>query len=292
LYKTTIHRKKWGAMGGERDAKKTLKGQFSMLRCAFAGVQAVAATTRHTFSRHTHDEFGIGLIDCGAQKSHSGRGMVEAGAGDIITVNPGEVHDGAPIGDAGRSWRMLYFDTDLIAGAVGDMSEGKNTAGEFSRPVIQDADAAWRFRQLFAIATADAHANASLLQEELLLEMLADVMREQNFVGTELSAPAEIARAQRMIDDDPLASVTLEDLALESGMSRFQVLRGFARKTGMTPHAYLVQRRIDIARRLIAQGMPLVEAAVASGFADQSHMTRVFVGKYGISPRAYADALI
>jgi len=100
-------------------------GQFRMLRCSIAGVEAVSARSRHSFPRHTHDRFGIGVIDCGAHRSLSGRGMVEAGPGDTITVNPGEVHDGMPIGDGGRSWRMLYIDPSLVADILRDMSEGR-----------------------------------------------------------------------------------------------------------------------------------------------------------------------
>lgn len=84
--------------------------------------------------------------------------------------------------------------------------------------------------------------------------------------------------------------MSLNDLARLCGISRFQVLRGFARETGLTPHAYLVQRRLQMARRLIAQGMDLAEAAASSGFADQSHMTRAFVRTYGLSPGRYAAA--
>ena len=58
----------------------------------------------------------------------------------------------------------------------------------------------------------------------------------------------------------------------------------------MTPHAYMIQRRIIAARHLIARGMSLADAAAASGFADQSHMTRIFVRTYGISPSMYARA--
>ena len=130
------------------------RAQFRMLRCAIAGVDAVVAETRHTFPRHTHEQFGIGVIHRGAQKSLSGRGMVEAGPGDTITVNPGEVHDGAPIGDAGRSWRMLYFDPPLIANAARDISQGRTSAFEFAQPVIADARIAARFGALFSAVTA------------------------------------------------------------------------------------------------------------------------------------------
>jgi len=266
-------------------------GRFKIYRCGIAGVEAVASDTRHIFPRHTHEQFGIGVICRGAQRSLSGRGMVEAGSGDTITVNPGEVHDGAPIGDAGRSWRMLYFDPSLIAEATCDMSDGKTSTYEFSRPVIREAGVADRFHRLFSIVTRGKEGKAGLQREELLLTLLRDVMREQTASDRERAVPEAISKAKSLIDLSPAVPITLSDLARASGLSRFQVVRGFARATGLTPHAYLVQRRIDMTRRLIARGTRLAEAAVASGFADQSHMTRIFVRNYGISPRAYADAV-
>lgn len=98
-----------------------------------------------------------------------------------------------------------------------------------------------------------------------------------------------IARAKQLIDENPSAAVTLADLAREADLSRWQVIRAFALSTGLTPHAYLLQRRIDLARQLIAGGMKLAEAAVTSGFADQSHMTRTFRRRYGLSPKLWAS---
>ncbi|MGL4286466.1 MAG: AraC family ligand binding domain-containing protein [Phreatobacter sp.] len=267
------------------------KRQFTMLRSAMAGVEAVVAETRHRFPRHTHEHFGIGVIECGAQVSASGRGLVEAGAGDTITVNPGEVHDGMPIGEAGRCWRMLYVDPAVIAEAARDISQGRAETGEFSDPVIRSAAIAGRFRELFDRVTAGDDRQNAVGREEALLALLADVMRERIGGDRSSSIPRGVARAQGLIDDDPAAPISLADLARESGLSRFQLLRAFAAATGLTPHAYLVQRRIAVARRLIAAGTPLAEAAFAGGFADQSHMTRVFVRKYGVSPGAYAQAL-
>lgn len=258
--------------------------QFRMLRSSVPGLEAVVATTGHRFARHTHEQFGIGLIFSGAQKSLSGRGMVEAEAGDIITVNPNEVHDGAPIGEA-RSWSILYFDPAVMDGFAREVAQGGTNRSEIPRPVIHDGRLAERFRALFSAVTGDEER---MRCEELLLSVIADAMRETVQQAESATAPHSIVHARNLIDDDPAAEISLADLARESGLSRFQVLRAFAKVTGFTPHAYLVQARVHLARRLIARGMSLAEAAFESGFADQSHMTRAFVSRYGLTPGAYA----
>lgn len=261
-----------------------------MIRCDVPGVHAVEAETRHSFPRHSHAQYGIGVIHRGAQKSLSGRGMVEAGPGDTITVNPGEVHDGMPIGEAGRSWRMLYFEPALFDEAASDISEGSLDACEFHRPAMTDATIAGVFAQLFRAMTSRDDGLQTIRREELLLSLLAGVVGQRTGDGCR-PVSAAIRRVRDLIDDAPTLPLTLADLARESGLSRFQVLRGFAQATGFTPHAYLMQRRIDLARRLIVGGTSLAEAAAASGFADQSHMTRTFARKYGVSPGAFAGAV-
>lgn len=266
-----------------------MKGRngFRIFRCGMAGVQAVVARSDHHFARHTHDQFGIGVIESGAQKSASGRGPVEAGPGDVITVNPGEVHDGAPIGDEGRFWQMLYFDPDVVARAVADIRQGRPGDIEFADPVMRQASLAATIRQLFEVMTIDA-AGAGLCRQELLLTLLAETMRE---VSRPKPVPVGIRAARQRIEDDPASEITLAELADLASLSQFQLLRAFDKAMGLTPHAYLLQRRIQLARKLIAGGMGLAETALASGFSDQSHMTRIFTRSFGLSPGLYARAL-
>lgn len=260
---------------------------FRMFRCGMAGVQAVVARSDHHFARHTHDQYGIGVIESGAQKSASGRGPVEAGPGDVITVNPGEVHDGAPIGDEGRFWQMLYFDPDVIVRAVADIRQGRPGDFEFADPVLRQPPQAKTMRQLFTAMTAE-EAGAELRRQELLLTLLAEVMRD---APEPKPVPQAIRAVRQRIDEDPAKAVSLADLADLAGLSQFQFLRAFDRVMGLTPHAYLIQRRIQLTRKLIAGGTGLAEAALGSGFADQSHMTRIFTRSFGISPRLYAVAV-
>ena len=265
--------------------------QFTLLHSRIRGVEAVEADTAFAFGRHTHEQFGVGLIHRGAQKSASGRGPVEAGPGDLITVNPGEVHDGAPIGDQGRGWRMLYLDPAIIASAIADISEGRiGVAIEFSHPAIRDARLAALFGRLFRVMTqAPAPARPDLAVDESLLQVLGALL--QPSPGRQAAVPGGIAAALAMIDDCPVQALSLSDLARCAGLSRYQFLRSFARTTGLTPHAHIMQRRLHRARGLIGKGSALSDAALECGFADQSHMTRLFVRSFGMAPGAYAKAV-
>jgi hypothetical protein len=219
---------------------------FSLLCCQRRGVEAVQADTTLVFGRHTHEQFGVGLIERGAQKSASGRGVVEAGAGDIITVNPGEVHDGAPIGDGGRSWRMLYLHPALVAELTVDIADGwRASTVEFNQPRVSDKRIAGVFSKLFRVMTAGSADHDELEADETLLLLLGGLLGPRTDAR---AVPAGIASARALIDDDPTAALTLTALATEAGLSRYQFLRAFARAIGLTPHAYLMQRRVHLAR--------------------------------------------
>lgn len=261
-------------------------GRFQIFRPGTDGIEVVTADSRHAFARHTHETYGIGLVERGAQKSASGRGMVEAEAGNTITVNPGEVHDGAPIGDTPRAWRMLYLRPDIVLRASEEIFEGRPRQ-EFHAPVLGDERIAGLVADTLAALLA-RHAT-ELVREERLLLLLAAALQEKRPRQDRIDAPA-IRRVRERLDGDPAGNTTLEDLAADCGISRFRLIRDFGRATGLTPHAYLLQRRTDLSRRLIASGISLAEAAIAAGFADQSHMTRNFTRRYGYTPGAYLAA--
>jgi len=242
-------------------------------RLPFFGAELCVFATTLSFPRHAHDEYGVGLIVAGAQTSWSGRGEVEAVAGDMISVNPGEIHDGASLGGAARRWRMIYFDPDGMRRLFADDVRGDV---EFAAPQLRDHSASARLAEAFA-------ARDGLEFEGALLSALAPLLARRR--AGSAASPA-IARARQRIDDDPASRVRLGELAAEADLSRFQFLRAFAREVGATPQAYARQARARLARRLVRSGLGLAEAAVAAGFADQAHMTRALAGQFLLTPGA------
>jgi AraC-like DNA-binding protein len=238
------------------------------------GAQVVTASSARGFARHTHDQFGIGLVDRGAQTSASGRGQVDVTAGDLITVNPGEVHDGLPVDDRGRSWRMIYIDPVVMDALTGSVRE-------FAFPARRDPALAESFRRLFR-SVSDPSCRLAAEAELVMLRVALDDRRVQRL------KPARVSHAIQALQDDPARSLTLAELSDMTGLSRFHFLRSFALATGLTPHAFRVQARLHLARRLIMTGQPLAAVAAEAGFADQSHLTRLFARSYGMTPGLFA----
>jgi len=260
--------------------------QVAQLKSNIPGIEAMTLVSSHHFPRHSHDHFGIGVIAFGAQRSWSGVGTVQALAGDVIMANPGEMHDGMPLGGSVRGWRMLYLDPVLVAREVEEEIVGDV---EIVRPVARDRILAGHFARLFACLTASR--SDRLARDENLLRSLMYMLRQHG-----MARPASpglspcVAKAMQRLDSAPDAHISLAELAALSGVSRFQLLRGFAREVGITPHAYLVQRRVCLARRLLADRQTPAQAAMLAGFADQSHMTRAFNRLLGITPGRYRAA--
>ena len=256
-------------------------------RSVIPGIAPMMFASNHHFPRHSHDQFGAGVITSGGQRSWSGVGTVRASAGDVIMVNPGEMHDGAPLDGAVREWRIIYLDP-----AVVDCEADEEFGGpaEMVRPVTSDPLLAWRLTELFDSLIA-GHSDPLEREENLLRSMICLFRRHGMARFMSRGSSPSVTRAVKRIDSAPEKHVSLAELAALSGVSRFQLLRGFSREVGITPHAYLIQRRVLLAQRLLADGQPLAQAAIQAGFSDQSHLTRAFVRQVGVTPGCYRAAV-
>lgn len=250
-----------------------------------AGVEAMDLVSARAFPRHAHDQIGFGFLVAGAQRSWSGRGQVDAGPGQVITTNPGEIHDGAPLAAPYRTWRMIYLDPVLASQHLGGSSL------EISCPVIEDVRLRSAVLALVNGAAAGQRSESLVVEETLAYAVALLAARYGGTWCGRSEGEGRLDRALARLHDDLVSAVTLEELAMLEGLSRFQLLRSFVRRLGVTPHAYQTQLRVRLARRLLASGRPPAAVAADAGFADQSHLNRVFVRHVGVSPGRYRAAV-
>jgi len=260
-------------------------------RTCIAGVDAMSAVTDQSFPAHTHDQYGLGMVVSGGHRSRSDRKQVTAWPGSMISVNPGEVHDGHAIGRTSRAWRMLYFDCGLLNGVRADIREREPGEFRFPAAAFQDSTLQVVFKSTFRTLINRDDSVSALRAESLLLCLIRRMERPAIRPRSASDAPTpNVRRAMEAIDADPgSSSLTLQHLADVAGLSRYQLIRGFAGALGLPPHAYVVQRRLALARRLIKSGERLAEVALRTGFADQSHLSNVFHRQFGVSPGFYGS---
>lgn len=254
------------------------------------GVYCTHIDSGRHFCRHWHATYGFGFLEHGAHSSASGRGNVDAYAGDVITTNPGEVHDGRPLSGPSRRWRIVYVDCHVLSSICGGHSE-------ITRPVIQDPRLRGALQRLFRRVerwSARQHATGAevLACEESLVEGCALLMARYGTAPSPGEAPGDVRQVRDRLADDPLNAPTLSDMAKMAGLSRYQLLRRFESVYGLPPHAWLLRQRAERARALIRDGSSLAGAAASAGFSDQSHMTRIFVRQFGFTPGAWRKAVV
>jgi AraC-like DNA-binding protein len=260
-----------------------------------AGVFVTTTDSARSFPRHWHGTFGLGLVDRGAQRSASGRGAVDAFAGQCIAHNPGEVHDGQPIGATARRWRMFHVEPDAMARLLGVAGP---SALEWQSPVLRDKAARTALCSAFDASSAAAEhgaadATAEVWRRQFEEALLMAVGRALEVARTPQPGHPPAARltvVMERLSDDFAHAPTLDELAALAGTSRFALVRQFGRRFGLPPLAWLLQLRLQRARETIGAGWSLADTAAACGFSDQSHLTRLFSRQFGHTPGAWRKA--
>lgn len=241
------------------------------------------------YGQHSHEDFAVGVTLSGVQ-SFRCRGVgQDSTAGRIMTFNPDEAHDGrAGVAD-GFLYRMIYFPAELMWSVAADLWKEPSAECFFSRNLHRAPHVAGELLSAYELLADDGAA--ALAVETALTDALARLvlrLGERRKEAVAVRPDRRIVRdAMEIIRDDPERDITLDELAGMSGRSPYSFLRLFRKTTGFPPHRYQIQCRLRLARRRIAEGMSLADAAFSSGFCDQSHLNRRFRQAYGITPGQY-----
>jgi len=244
------------------------------------------------FDRHTHEDFALGLMEEGVQTFHCRGEDFYAPPGSMLTVNPDEIHDGKSADKSDFRYRIIYIPYDLLQRVGAEMLACRRN-NYFCLPVTVDGALASELGRLFQLLEEGGSEPLELqvLFSGLLSRLLVKHGTERGLSFTAGPAPHSISKVCDFINEMAAENISLEEMAAIAGLSKYHFLHLFSAVHGISPYAMLLNRRLQLARDALRKGMSIVDAALAAGFSDQSHLSRRFKSAFGITPGQYRKAL-
>lgn len=247
-----------------------------------------ACHSRACYKAHSHPTFSIGAVDEGFSHFRgAGHGSQRLCPGTLVLVPAHRVHACNPEPNSAWSYQMLHIDDDWLQQLRGECGVAEQAAGAPARISAEPA----LYRQFCQLLEGLFSPLSILEKETALVAFLVDQAWDD--CASLPMAPATDSAALTLNDaldalaDEQLAQLSLADLAAMAGLGRYALIRAFRRATGLTPHAWLLNARVNRARQLLRHGGDLAEVAYRLGFADQSHFQRVFKTHAGTTPGVY-----
>ncbi|WGD52117.1 AraC family transcriptional regulator [Bradyrhizobium sp. CB1650] len=254
------------------------------------GLSLLRADFRHhDYGPHTHDAFVIAATEAGGAEIRNRSMVQKVGPATLFVSNPDD-RQSARMGDCER-WRYRAF--YLARPAIDDLARrlGVGTLPCVRESMLDDGDLIGRFDRLHRTLESDAD---DMFADELvadafgwLFERHGDTPRGKVPAG----ADAIVKRLIALMRERHAENLSLDDLASSAGLTSFQLIGLFKRTVGLTPHAFLVQIRLNAACRLLRRSHSLADSALAAGFCDQAALNKHFRRCYGITPLQFAQAM-
>lgn len=247
-----------------------------------------ARYSRHSsapFKPHLHRAFSIGAVDRGEvlyQVADEGARLVP---GTLALINPDTLHACNPPPGERRSYYMLYLDIRWCARVQQSLWQ----VDCFVPTTTIRLDDAALYREYCQTMDRLMAAEVFLDEKEQLLYNLACRVFHLSCSLQQRAEPPDldISRLKGLLERDLQKDLPLERLAAEMGANPYTLLRRFRQITGITPHAFRMNCRIEMARRFLQEGRDITETAYLCGFFDQSHLHRHFKAMTTVTPKEY-----
>lgn len=241
------------------------------------------------YAPHSHEHFSIGAVTHG-HSTYLHQGIeVAIRAGTVVLMNPEDVHACNPIDDQPWSYRMLYIDTPWLTDLQHQSGFGTEQGFRPFQVAYTDDPLLYAgLNELYELLVSP-HAE-HLLKHSAVVSFFTHVQQRLNPACA--SWPVrdgnhKLQRAAEYIHTHCTQSIQLEDICLAAELSPSYLIRAFKQYYGMTPHAFLVNRRIQFARAQLRQGKLIADVALEAGFADQAHFQRAFKQHLSVTPGQY-----
>ena len=246
-----------------------------------------------SYAAHSHTQWSLGAITGGKSTFLYRDKQYQLSAGNLVLMNPAWVHACNPIEKQSWAYLMLYVDSDWL-------TRLRYESGLLDTPRWRDistaviADATW-YAGYCRMAACLLDPQRDLLDKQTeVVEYLSALMHELAGQAIQPVAKASdvLQQLAAYLDEHATEEVSLDALCERCGYSPGHLIRAFKQNFGLTPHAYLLNRRIQLGQSELKRGKPIAEVALDAGFADQPHFQRTFKRLLAATPDQYRQSLL
>lgn len=203
----------------------------------------------------------------------------------LVVCEPGEAHAYTSV-EKPADFKVLFVEAPALVDAVREA--GNAGLVHFAPAPLVDPQLYWLVYRL----CRSIEDNEEALDQQALFAMCMVALARRTERPPRTSelhnGRLAVARAKSYLRERCSEPVSLEQLALVSGLSRFGLVHAFTKEVGLSPHAFQVHVRVERARALLQWGVSPATVATTLGFADQSHFTRHFKRILHVTPSQYA----
>lgn len=239
------------------------------------------------YARHAHETFSIGAIT-GGESTYINREVgLRVCEGTVVLMNPGEVHACNPIDGLPWSYVMLYVETAWLGTLQRSLGVSASAGFQPLSSVMSRDRALYEgVVELYGVLV-DGDLPAPTKQEAATAFFSRLLRTLEAVPPLHSEAHDKLQRAAAFIQTHCAQALKIEDICAAAELSPSYLIRAFKKLYGMTPHAFLLNQRVQLARQLLKRGEPLAEVALAAGFADQAHFQRAFKQLLAATPGQY-----
>lgn len=245
----------------------------------------------HKFPNHFHEHYVIGFIEKGQRYLSCKNKEYTTSTGDLLLFNPFDSHTCEQIDDKVLDYRCINIKPEIMKKTVFEIT-GKNYLPKFNQPVIFRSELVPLLQELHYIIMEE---ELDFKKEELfffLIEQLIEEHTEPNLQSNLENTNIEIQAVCDYLENNYAEHIVLDELSTIAGMNKYSLLRNFTKLKGITPYRYLENIRVNKAKKLLEKGVEPIDAAIQTGFVDQSHFTNFFKNFIGLTPKQYQNIFI
>jgi len=237
------------------------------------------------YNLHSHSTLSIGAMTSGKTTMTSKSEQKELKAGELVIINPKRAHSCNPGEGNVRSYLMIYLDERWCRELQGEIFGESKEFRSLKTEIIREPELFNRFVNVCEKLIA---SDDNMEQEQEIISLMSEFFIkycDDNESSKETNHIIEDIK--KHLIDNLQRNVSLEELSGKFRMNRYHLLRYFKAETGMTPHSFLINVRVERAKELLNSGKTLATTAHETGFTDQSHMHKNFKKYISATPKDY-----